>query len=72
MDHLKALEILKPVAEQGSFTKAADTLRLGVPCISRTIQCLETSLGVPLFHRTTRKVTLTRAGHDVPGRMALT
>ncbi|RQR35804.1 MULTISPECIES: LysR family transcriptional regulator [unclassified Burkholderia] len=65
MDRLKALEILKTVAEQGSFTKAADALRLGVPSISRTIQCLETSLGVLLFHRTTRKVTLTHVGHDV-------
>ncbi|WP_143155707.1 LysR family transcriptional regulator [Burkholderia sp. NFACC33-1] len=65
MDRLKTLEILKTVAEQGSFTKAAEAHRLGVPCISRAIRCLETSLGVLLFHRTTRKVTLTRVGQDV-------
>ncbi|MDN7637618.1 LysR family transcriptional regulator [Burkholderia cepacia] len=65
MDRLKTLEILKTVAEHGSFTKAAELHGLGVPCVSRSIQCLETSLGVLLFHRTTRKVTLTRVGHDV-------
>ncbi|WP_419688879.1 LysR family transcriptional regulator [Burkholderia theae] len=65
MDRLKTLEILRTVAELGSFTRAAEAHRLGVSCISRTIQCLETSLGVLLFHRTTRKVTLTRVGQDV-------
>ena len=65
MDRLKTLEILKTVAEHGSFTKAAELHGLGVPCVSRSIQCLETSLGVLLFHRTTRKVTLTRVGQDV-------
>ncbi|NTZ86810.1 LysR family transcriptional regulator [Burkholderia metallica] len=65
MDRLKTLEILKTVAEQGSFTKAAEAHQLGVPHISRAIRCLETSLGVLLLHRTTRKVTLTRVGQDV-------
>ncbi|RQZ19726.1 LysR family transcriptional regulator [Burkholderia sp. Bp9031] len=65
MDRLKTLEILKTVAEHGSFTKAAEVHRLGVATVSRVIRNLETSFGVLLFHRTTRRVTLTGAGHDV-------
>ncbi|MGU7772666.1 LysR family transcriptional regulator [Burkholderia sp. MR1-5-21] len=65
MDRLKTLEILKTIAEHGSFTRAAEIHRLGVPSISRAIQSLEASLGVLLLHRTTRRVTLTQVGHDV-------
>jgi DNA-binding transcriptional LysR family regulator len=65
MDRLKTLEILKAVADHGSFTKAAELHRLSVAHVSRAVQCLEMSLGVLIFHRTTRKVTLTHAGSEV-------
>ena len=65
MERLKALEIFKAVADHGSFTKAAEVTNVGVPAVSRAVQDLEALLGVQLFHRTTRKVTLTPVGHTV-------
>ncbi len=50
------------VAKYQHFTKAADALNMTQPPLSRRIQQLEESLGVTLFHRTNREVTLTKAG----------
>jgi DNA-binding transcriptional LysR family regulator len=46
----------------GSFSRASASLRLAQPAISRRIALLETELGVPLFVRGKRRVTLTEAG----------
>jgi DNA-binding transcriptional LysR family regulator len=48
------------VAKLGSFRAAAAELHLSQPALSRRIEKLEGTLGVRLFHRTTRKVDLTR------------
>lgn len=58
------------VHEAGSFSAAA--ARLGVPrsTVSRAVSSLETSLGVLLFHRSTRNVTTTRAGLQLFERIA--
>ncbi len=56
------LRIFKHVAEAGSFTHAGDTLKLSQSAISRQISALETSLGVPLFHRHARGLVLTEQG----------
>jgi len=50
------------VVESGSFTKAAE--RLGVPksTLSRNIQALEASINLRLLNRSTRKLSLTKAG----------
>lgn len=50
------------VAEVSSFTKAAHKLSTSVVQISRRVSGLELRLGVKLFNRTTRKVSLTEAG----------
>lgn len=50
------------VAETGSFTAAARRLETSVARVSRSIAALETRLSARLFHRTTRKVTITAAG----------
>ena len=50
------------IADLGCFTRAADELNLSQPALTRRIKKLEESLKVPLFERTTRKVTLTHAG----------
>lgn len=50
------------VAEEKSFTKAAVKMRLGVPFLSKKIGKLEAELGMRLFHRSTRKVSLTSEG----------
>ena len=50
------------VARQGSFSRAAGVLRLAQPSVSARIAALERSVGLPLFARSTRGVTLTAAG----------
>lgn len=56
------LPIFVAVAETSSMSEAAR--RLGIPksSVSRGVAALEESLGVQLFHRTTRQVSLTTAG----------
>ena len=58
------------VHETGSFSGAA--VRLGVPrsTVSRAVASLEESLGVRLFHRTTRKVSTSSAGEGLYARVA--
>jgi DNA-binding transcriptional LysR family regulator len=58
------LEAFVAVAELGTFHRAAERLHLTQPGLSRRIQKLEQALGVELFHRTTRSVTLTGVGRQ--------
>jgi len=62
MELLQSMRLFARLAELGSFTKAAESLDIGRPQVTRSIQELETSLGVRLFQRTTRKVALTAEG----------
>jgi len=50
------------VAEAGSFTGASKRLNTSVAHVSRQVSALEDRLGVKLFHRTTRKVSLSEVG----------
>ncbi len=50
------------VAEQASFTKAAELLGLSTATLSQTVRTLEEQLGVRLLNRTTRSVAPTDAG----------
>lgn len=59
---LSELIVFARVVQEGSFTAAARALRLPKTTVSRKVQELETRLGFPLLHRTTRKSTLTEAG----------
>ncbi|MDJ0626297.1 MAG: LysR family transcriptional regulator [Candidatus Caenarcaniphilales bacterium] len=59
----KQLEYFLAVAENLSFTKAAEEIHVAQPAISQQIKYLEFVLGVPLFNRDNKKVTLTEAGH---------
>lgn len=59
---LVALQAFIEVARDNSFTKAAARLGQAPSSLSRTIRDLEESLGVRLFTRTTRSVSLTTAG----------
>lgn len=53
------------VAREKSFTKAAKKLSITPPALSKTIRLLEERLGIRLFHRTTRRITLTQAGEHL-------
>jgi DNA-binding transcriptional LysR family regulator len=53
------------VMETGSFHKAAETVNLSQPALSRRIKQLEATIGAPLLERTTRKVTPTTVGRDL-------
>lgn len=64
MDKLKSIESFVAVARSGSFSNAAGQLGVTRALISKRIAHLEESLGVRLFHRTTRQLSLTTAGRD--------
>lgn len=60
-----ALNAFVAVAEQASFSLAADALHLTQPAVSKRIATLEDVLGVRLFDRIGRRVVLTEAGHTL-------
>jgi DNA-binding transcriptional LysR family regulator len=62
MNTLDAMQVFVRVAEQASFTRAAESLGLLKATASVAVQELETSLGTRLLHRTTRKVQMTLDG----------
>ena len=56
---LKALRYCEALARCGSFTKAAEELRIAQPALSIAIKKLETELGVVLFARQAKRVVAT-------------
>lgn len=63
------LKAFVTIAEQGAFARAADQLGVSPSALSQTIRGLETRLGVRLFNRTTRSVSLTEAGSRLFARV---
>ena len=61
MDFQK-LKHLLAVVEHGTFSRAAEAVNLSQPALSRSIQALETELGLPLLDRGTRRLRLTAYG----------
>jgi DNA-binding transcriptional LysR family regulator len=60
---LDQLRILKAIATEGSFKRAADSLYVSQPAVSLQVQNLERQVSVPLFDRGGRRAQLTEAGH---------
>lgn len=58
----RILRYFLTVAKEQSFTKAAELLHITQPTLSRQLAALEEELGVPLFVRSGRKITLTEEG----------
>jgi DNA-binding transcriptional LysR family regulator len=68
-DRLFALRLFARVARKESFSAAGRELNIPQSTVSRTIATLEREIGVALFVRTTRAVTLTDAGSDFLARI---
>lgn len=56
------MNVFVAVADAGSFSKAAEKLRLSAPAVTRAVASLEDRLRIRLFNRSTRQVKLTEAG----------
>lgn len=59
---LNDLQAFRAVVENQGFRRAAESIRITQSALSRRIEKLESALGVKLFERTTRKVSLTNVG----------
>jgi DNA-binding transcriptional LysR family regulator len=62
---LRQLEIIRAIAESGSFTAAGEKLHVSQSAISRQILLLEEELGEPVFHRIGRRIRITPAGESL-------
>lgn len=54
--------IFQTIAKEGSIRGAARKLEMAAPSVSQSLKLLETKLGLPLFSRSTRQMSLTEAG----------
>jgi DNA-binding transcriptional LysR family regulator len=62
MDKLRAIAYFNRAAEAGSFTAAARSFDVSTPSVTQLVASLERSLGVALFHRSSRGLALTADG----------
>lgn len=62
MDKLNRMAVFATVVAEGSFVAAARRLEMTPSAVSQHMRSLEKSLGMPLLHRSTRRLALTDAG----------
>jgi DNA-binding transcriptional LysR family regulator len=62
---LRQLEIIRAIADSGSFTAAGEKLHVSQSAISRQVLLLEEELGEPVFHRIGRRIRITPAGESL-------
>lgn len=68
MDFDGQLRVFVAVADYSSFARAAEAMRMRRPSVTETINDLERQFGVRLFHRTTRRTSLTGEGEELYDR----
>lgn len=61
-NQMQAMRVFVRVVEAGTFTNAANSLRLPKPTVTKLVQGLENHLRIKLLNRTTRRVTVTPDG----------
>jgi len=61
-NQMLAMRVFVRVVEAGTFTNAANSLRMPKPTVTKLVQGLETHLRIKLLNRTTRRVTVTPDG----------
>jgi DNA-binding transcriptional LysR family regulator len=64
LDRLTGLEVFVKVASSGSLSAAARAMGLSQTMVTKHVAALEARLGVRLFHRTTRRLSITEAGRN--------
>ncbi len=64
LDRLTGLEVFVKVAAAGNLSAAARAMGLSQTMVTKHMAALETRLGVRLFHRTTRRLSITEAGRN--------
>lgn len=69
---LRQLECFRAICEELHFTRAAEKLGITQPTLSYQIKLLEEELGIPLFNRTGKKITVTEAGNILHKYCAIT
>ncbi|MFZ6778788.1 LysR family transcriptional regulator [Undibacterium sp. Ji83W] len=62
MDRLTSMHIFVKAIELGSFSAAADELKISPQLVGKNVMVLEQNLGVRLLNRTTRRHSLTEIG----------
>ena len=64
LDRLTSLEVFAKVASSGSFSAAGRAMGLSQTMVTSTSRRSRRRLGIKLFHRTTRRLSITEAGCD--------
>jgi DNA-binding transcriptional LysR family regulator len=64
LDRLTGMEVFAKVASSGSFSAAGRAMGMSQSMVTKHIAALEARLGIKLFHRSTRRLSITEAGRD--------
>ncbi|MCO5151561.1 MULTISPECIES: LysR family transcriptional regulator [unclassified Shinella] len=64
LDRLTGMQVFVRTAQQGSLSAAARQMKMSPAMATRHVDALEERLGIKLFHRTTRKLSLNESGRQ--------
>src|SRR5260370_18966902 len=64
LDRLTGLEVFAKVAVSGSLSSAGRAMGMSQTMVNKHLAALEARLGIKLFHRTTRQLSITEAGRS--------